>query len=47
MPKEGDQVIHGTRFYLVSPEGEVVKGYNGTDQKELDQIIKDLNKINK
>ena len=47
MPKEGDQVIHGTRFYLVSPEGKVVKGYNGTDQKELDQIIKDLNKINK
>lgn len=47
MPKEGDQVIHGTRFYLVSPEGEVVKGYNGTDQDELDQIIKDLDKIKK
>src|SRR5699024_6399302 len=47
MPKEGDQVIHETRRNHVSPEGQDVKGNNETDEKELDEIIKDLNKINK
>lgn len=45
MPQEGDQVIHGTRFYLVSPEGEVVKSYVGIKQEGIDEIMKDLKTI--
>lgn len=45
MPKEGDQVIHGTRFYLVDPEGEVVKSYVGIGQEGINEIMKDLKTI--
>ncbi|MGY0692766.1 SCO family protein [Virgibacillus sp. FSP13] len=42
-PTEGsDQVTHGTSFFLVNPEGEVIKRYTGTDAKDMDEIIADL-----
>ncbi|GAA0439935.1 hypothetical protein GCM10008983_16090 [Lentibacillus halophilus] len=42
-PPEGtDQVTHGTRFYLVNPEGKVIKYYDGTDSEEIPKIIDDL-----
>ncbi|WP_226035299.1 SCO family protein [Aquibacillus saliphilus] len=41
-PEGSDQVTHGTRFFLVNPEGEVIKNYSGVDRKELDIIIEDL-----
>ncbi|PAV29651.1 cytochrome c oxidase assembly protein [Virgibacillus profundi] len=42
-PLEGDdQVMHGTSFFLVNPEGEVIKRYSGVESKAMDDIIKDL-----
>lgn len=46
-PEGSDQVTHGTSFYLVSPDGEVIKNYNGVDSKQLDSIIYDLKEIQK
>ncbi|MFD1017985.1 SCO family protein [Thalassobacillus hwangdonensis] len=40
-----DQMSHGTRFYLVTPEGKVIKHYKGTEADEMDRIIEDLKKI--
>lgn len=37
-----DQVTHGVSFFLVNPEGKVIKKYDGRDQKEMDNIIEDL-----
>lgn len=42
---DSDQVTHGTRFYLVDPEGKIVKNYMGTDLKEIEAIIEDLKKV--
>ncbi|MUV39109.1 SCO1 protein like protein [Lentibacillus sp. JNUCC-1] len=45
-PQPGDdQVTHGVRFFLVNPEGEVVKSYLGTDTNELEQLVKDLKTV--
>ncbi|SES93924.1 protein SCO1/2 [Oceanobacillus limi] len=44
-PEDSDQVMHGTRFFLVNPEGEVIKHYKGTSSEELDTILDDLNKV--
>ncbi|MBR3117768.1 SCO family protein [Oceanobacillus profundus] len=47
-PLEGDnQVMHGTRFYLVNPEGEVIKGYDGISSSEIDIIVGDLRAVTK
>lgn len=47
-PEPGDdQVTHGTRFYLVDPEGNVIKNYSGTESAELDNIIDDLKVVTK
>lgn len=40
--EESDQFMHGTSFFLVNPEGEVIKRYTGTDAKDMDEIIADL-----
>ncbi|GIO22368.1 SCO family protein [Oceanobacillus sp. J11TS1] len=46
-PADGeDQVLHGTSFFLVSPEGEVVKSYNGVEIENMDIILDDLKKVN-
>lgn len=37
-----DQVTHGTRFFLIDPEGEVLKFYDGTKSDEIENIIDDL-----
>lgn len=45
-PPEGDdQVTHGTRFYLVNPEGEVIKNYNGVESANLHTLMDDLKKL--
>lgn len=42
-PEEGDdQVTHDTRFFLVNPEGEIVKGYDGVNAGSIDEIIEDI-----
>lgn len=40
-----DQVGHGTRSYLVNPEGDIIKSYDGKLQDEMDQILIDLNAV--
>lgn len=43
-PDQGsDQVMHGTDFMLVTPDGEMIKTYDGLSAEEMDLIIEDLN----
>ena len=47
-PPEGmdtDQFTHGTRFYLVNPEGKVVKSYSGAESGSVKEIMDDLKKL--
>jgi protein SCO1/2 len=45
-PLEGDdQVTHGTRFYLVNPEGKVIKYYDGVQSGNMETIVNDIEKI--
>jgi protein SCO1 len=41
---EKDQIIHGLRTVIVSPEGKVVKIYSGNDWKP-DEVVAELTKI--
>lgn len=41
-PGEGDQVIHGSSFFLVNQDGRVVKEYSGLTVP-FDEIINDVN----
>ncbi|HLR01178.1 MAG TPA: SCO family protein [Virgibacillus sp.] len=42
-PPEGDdQVTHGTRFFLIDPEGNVIKNYDGQQSDNMDDIAEDL-----
>lgn len=40
-----DQITHGVRFFLVNPDGEVIKNYYGIDMKEVETIVDDLKKV--
>src|SRR5699024_5986860 len=40
-----NQVTHGTLFYLVKPEGEIVKSYDGQNAENMDDILEDLKKL--
>lgn len=44
-PEGSDQVTHGTSFFLVDPEGKVIKNYNGTQKNSMDDILEDLKAI--
>lgn len=44
-PEGTDQVTHGIRFYLINPEGKVIKNYDGTDSANMDTIMSDLKKV--
>lgn len=42
-PPEGeDQVTHGTRFFIIDPEGQVIKSYDGQKSDNMDEIVEDL-----
>jgi protein SCO1 len=41
-PQKGDQVIHGTDFYLVDQDGVMRKTYTGLKEVPFDQIIEDI-----
>lgn len=45
--RNSDQVTHETKFMLVSPEGRLIKNYNGMIAAEMDLIVDDLKKIEK
>lgn len=40
--RNSDQVTHGTGFMLVSPEGKVIKSYDGISSSAMDDILNDL-----
>ncbi|MCA0985044.1 SCO family protein [Halobacillus yeomjeoni] len=42
---DSSQFMHGTSFFLVNPEGKVIKKYKGTSNEEMDKIIEDLEKV--
>ncbi|EGQ19272.1 SCO1 family electron transport protein [Sporosarcina newyorkensis 2681] len=44
-PDTGDQVVHGTSFYLINKEGTVMKDYSGLDIP-TDEIINDIKLLN-
>jgi len=44
-PEGSDQVTHGTSFFLINPEGKVIKNYNGVESGTMDSIVNDLKKI--
>lgn len=44
-PEGTDQVTHGVKFYLVNPEGKVIKFYDGVESASMDTIINDLKKV--
>lgn len=44
-PEGNDQVTHGTRFYLIDPEGVAIKSYNGVESATISTIIDDLKKL--
>lgn len=47
-PEYGDdQVMHDTRFFLVSPEGKVIKGYDGIKSDSIDEILNDISILEK
>lgn len=42
-----NQVIHGTRFYLVNKDGVIVKNYPGNQDVPFEEIISDIKALNK
>ncbi|MDN4492455.1 SCO family protein [Ureibacillus sp. BA0131] len=42
MPSDGDQVIHGSTFYLVDENGVAVKNYPGSEDVPVDTIAIDM-----
>lgn len=41
-PEEGNQVIHGTSFYLVDQNGNIKKSFNGFKNVPYEEIISDI-----
>ncbi|OKO94116.1 SCO family protein [Geobacillus proteiniphilus] len=41
-PANDDQVIHGTSFYLVGPDGKVAQTYNGVENVPYDTILEHI-----
>ncbi len=42
-PEYGDdQVMHDIRFFLVDPDGEVIKGYEGVSRDGIEEIMRDM-----
>lgn len=41
-PEGSDQVTHGTSFFLINPEGKVIKNYSGIKSEEMQNIVDDL-----
>jgi protein SCO1/2 len=41
-PQQGDQVIHGTDFYLVDQNGNIVKYYSGLNDVPYEEILKHI-----
>ncbi|MCQ6277459.1 SCO family protein [Bacillus sp. V3B] len=44
-PEAGDQVLHGTSFYLIDKEGKVMKDYTGLVDIPMDELIEDIKSL--
>lgn len=42
---DSDQVQHTIRFFLVNPDGVIIKSYLGDQYEQMDVIIEDLKKV--
>src|SRR5699024_11837070 len=40
-----DQIVHATSFFLVNPEGTIVKKYDGVGKEGLQEAIEDVKRI--
>lgn len=45
--EDTNQFAHGTSFYLINPEGEVIKSYPGTRADSMNKIIEDIKTLKK
>ncbi|WP_058306962.1 SCO family protein [Gracilibacillus massiliensis] len=45
-PDNEDQVIHVKTFYLVTPDGNAIKGYNGEKADNMKKIVEDIKAMN-
>src|SRR5699024_9698934 len=43
--RSSEEVMHDTRFFLVDPEGNIIKGYDGVKADSIDEIIEDIKAI--
>lgn len=43
--EEGEQYMHGTSFFLISPEGNAIERYKGTQANSMDKIVKDIKEL--
>ena len=46
-PANTDQVIHGTKFYLVNKDGEIVKDYSGVSDVPFEEMMNDIKILQK
>lgn len=44
-PEGDDQIMHGTYFFLVNPEGEIIKNYVGTESDDIDLLVEDIKNV--
>ena len=42
---ENDLIAHSTSFFLINPNGELIKKYDGMGTQQVDEIIEDLKKV--
>lgn len=44
-PEDDDQVAHGTAFFIVNPDGEVLTHHSGLEADEMDNIVEELKRL--
>lgn len=42
---DSDQIMHTVRFFLVSPEGNAIEMYTGTEAAAMEQIVEDIERM--
>ncbi|WP_430786258.1 SCO family protein [Virgibacillus flavescens] len=42
---DSDQFMHGTSFMLISPEGNAINRYTGTQAENMEKIVKDIKEM--
>lgn len=44
-PENDDQVIHGSAFYVINKEGEIVKDFSGVEDVQFSHIMKEVKRL--